>query len=747
MSRCRIVIVSLLGALPHAARPAPPTQPASTQASRPTTTQATRPARKPLTWDVLYGEKRVSFRGEYLRIEGWLDDRHWLERRDGRLMKVEALTGKSEPAYDDAALEAALKRCGDFDDDTARSKARRPDVWSGDRSCVLIRHNGHLYFYRFANRRLVRLTRREARRRVVGLTRTGRYAVFVIDNDLYAIETRTGRQRRLTRDGGPTRLNGILDWVYQEEIYGRGRWRGWWASDDERRIAFLQLDESEVPGYAILNPLEAHPEPQIVRYPKAGEPNPRVRLAVVSPAGGKPQRVDLDRYGSQILITHVSFAPDGRLVFCVQDREQTWLDLCVADPDRGRVRRLLREHGPAWTEFLQAPLWLRDGSFLWLSERDGWRHLYRYDANGRRLARLTRGDWEIRTLYGVDDHQRYAFFSATRDTRLQNHVYRVPLDGGSIERLTEPGFSHRVQFSPGLRLFVDTYSNRVTPPRVMLRWSDGQLVRVLSDEKLEALDEYEWTEPKLVRIPARDGFALHAMIIEPPRIDPDRRYAVWCEVYAGPGLQTVWDSWGGGRMMADQLLAGRGVIVVRTDPRSACGAGAVWRWQAWRRLGLLELRDIEDVIRWVLEHEPADPKRVGITGHSYGGFMTSYAMTHSTLFSAGVAGAPVTDWHNYDTFYTERYMLTPRRNPRGYEASSVWKAAGNLHGRLLIVHGSIDDNVHFQNTAQLIDALQKHEKIFDLMVYPRDRHGIGHGWKHYRRLRWDWLGAHLGLTD
>lgn len=739
-----IVIVSLLLVLPRPARPAPP---ATSQASQPATTQATRPAKKPLTWDVLYGRKRVSFSGTYVRIQGWLDDHHWLERRKGRLMKVEALTGRATPAYDDAALEAALKRSGDFDDQTARIKARWPDVWSRDRACVLIRHNGHLYFYRFAKRRLVRLTRLEARRRAVGLTHTGRYAIFVIDNDLYAIDTRTRRQRRLTRDGSDTRLNGILDWVYQEEIYGRGRWRGWWGSDDERYVAFLQLDETHVPVYRILNPLEAHPEPEIERYPKAGEPNPRVRLGVASLSGGPVRWVDLSRYGPQILITHVSFAPDGSVVFCVQDREQTWLDLCLAEPRRATFRRLLRERGPAWTEALRAPLWLRDGSFLWLSERDGWRHLYRYDATGGRIARLTRGDWEIRTLYGVARDQRYAYFSATRDTRLQNHVYRVPLSGGAVERVTAPGFSHRVQFSPGFRLFVDTFSNRATPPRVMLRWADGALVRVLSDEKLKALDEYAWSEPRIVWIPARDGFRLHAMIIRPPNLEPDRRYPLWCEVYAGPGSQTVWDSWGGGRMMADQLLATQGVIVVRTDPRSGCGAGAVWRWQAYRRLGLIELRDIEDVIGWVLRHEPADPQRVGITGHSYGGFMTSYAMTHSTLFSVGIAGAPVTDWHNYDTIYTERYMLMPQHNARGYEISSVWKAAKDLHGRLLIAHGAIDDNVHFQNTAQLIDALQKHERVFHLMVYPRDRHGIGNGWKHYRRLRWAFLREHLGFKD
>ncbi len=721
----------------------PQTQPAR----GPATTRASQPARKPLTWQTLYGEKPVNFSGRYARIAGWLDEGHWLEWRKGRLTKVAALTGKAEPAYDVTALESALRATGEFDDQAARDKARRPDVWSADRSCVLIRHHGHLYLYRFARRRVTRITRDERPRRVVGLTRSGRYAIFVCHNDLYAIETSTRRLRRLTRDGSPTRLNGVLDWVYQEEIYGRGHWRGWWASPDERHVAFLQLDETGVPVYRLVNPLEAHPHLQPQYYPRAGETNPRVRLGIADLATGRLRWVDLKRYGRPMLITHVSFDPDGHVVFCVQDREQTWLDLNVARPASGRVTRLLRETGPAWVATLAPPVWLADGSFLWLSERDGWRHLYRIGADGRRAVRLTRGDWEIRSLYGVDRARQWAYFSATRDSRLENHAYRLSLQDGRIERLTDPGFSHRVQFNPGFSLFVDTYSNLTTPPQVALRFVDGALARVVSENRVEALEQYVLSKPRLVWVPARDGFRLHAMILRPPVVESGRRYPLWCEVYGGPGAQTVWNAWSGSRMMADQLLASQGVIILRTDPRSASGAGAVWRWQVYRRLGRIELRDIEDAVRWVLEHEPADADRVGITGHSYGGFMTTYALTHSEMFSVGIAGAPVTDWHNYDAVYTERYMQTPQHNIAGYEASSVWKAAKDLHGRLLVAHGSIDDNVHFQNTAQLIDALENHEKIFDMVLYPRDRHGFGHGYKHWRRLRWEYLRQHLRLAE
>jgi len=775
----------------------PATQPETQPATQPETQAATQPetqpaVRKPLTPEATHGKHRVDFDGSYASGMQWLDDgRHFLHRRDGRLMRVDALSDQAEPAYDQDALEAALRACGDFDERAARRCAERPMLWTNDRSAVLIEHNGHLYFYRFAERRLRKLTRSAISdraspgapsRRIVHLSANGAAVSFVRDNDLYVIDTRNGKQRRLTRDGSGTRLNGILDWVYQEEIYGRGRWRANWWRDDAEYLAYLQLDESRVPLYTLLDYLPHASQTEQTHYPKAGDPNPAVRLGIARRKTGRTVWVDLSRYdGAQILIVRVAWAPDGRLLFSVQDREQRWLDLNDADPRTGRMRTLIHEAAPAWLEPIAHPHWLPDGSFLWLSERDGWRHIYHYSRDGTLLRRITAGDWSVRSLHGCDPRSGFVYFSATGtdaatptaaktagqqppattaqatpDDRtsaagqpamcnlpfavpssdvFETHACRVPLGGGPVERLTEPGYSHSASFDPTFTYFFDTFSNVATPTQVHLRRADGTLVRVVSENKPPALDEWLWTPPQLLRIPNRDGLPINLRIIRPPDFDPQRKYPVWCGVYGAPGAQSVRNHWGGSGMLLDQYLAQQGYLIVDCDPYQASGAGAVSAWHAYRRLGQTELSDLEDAVRWLIEHENADPERIGISGYSYGGFFVAYALTHSKMFKLGIAGAPVTDWRNYDSIYTERYMQTPEHNPDGYTAASVVAAAGNLHGRLLLVHGLRDDNVHFQNTAQLIDALQQAGKMFDLMIYPQDRHGIDHGSEHFRELQ------------
>jgi dipeptidyl-peptidase-4 len=257
------------------------------------------------------------------------------------------------------------------------------------------------------------------------------------------------------------------------------------------------------------------------------------------------------------------------------------------------------------------------------------------------------------------------------------------------------------------------------------------------------LREYRFVPPELHRVPTRDGFMINALLTKPADYDATRRYPVWVQVYAGPDSQTVRNAWNSRQGVTNQALANEGMVVWQVDPRSASGAAPIASWQCYQRLGQTELLDIEDSLRWLIDRGVADPQRIGITGHSYGGYMTSYAMTRSTMFACGIAGAPVTDWRNYDTIYTERYMRTPANNPEGYEQGCVWNAAKDMHGRLLLAHGMMDDNVHFQNAVQLINELQKHKKMFDLMIFPQDRHGFARGAEHYRELMWDFIRERL----
>lgn len=721
-------------------------------------------APRPLTREVLYSDEPPDYSPELPRGLRWeADGLHYVQHIDGVPTRIETQTGEVRGEAVDAELRAALRASGRFDDAAIKRLSREPIDWSDDRARALLEHAGRHYVFDRGRGELWAVTRDGRTYELLTLGPAGRIVVFVRDHDLYAIDADSGRERRLTRGGGETLLNGKLDWVYQEEIYGRGNWRGFWISPDDRHIAYLQLDESRVPVYSIVRQFEGRPQTEQTRYPKAGDPNPVVRVGVVPAGGGATEWVDLSRYdGAEILVTQASWSPDGRLILAVQDREQTWLDLLAVGPGAGVARRLLREAPPGWIEPIRAPYWLSDGSFLWISPRSGHRHLYHYSSQGRLLRQVTDGPWEVRELHGVTPGSGQVYFSGLKDTPLERHAYRVSLSGVSHaggrlsldappERLTELGYDHDVEFDAAFTAFFDTYGNVTTPTRVALRRADGRLVRMLSEGGAPALSEYIWSPPRIVRLRARDGFPLHGRLIMPPEagegfaggetggaVGASKRYPVWVSVYGGPGSQTVRNRWDA-RLALDQYLAQQGYVVWDFDPRSGGGHGAAAEWRAYKRLGQVELRDIEDGVRWLIDEGIADPQRIGITGHSYGGYMTAYALTHSKLFALGVAGAPVTDWRNYDTIYTERYMLRPQDNPEGYDAGSAVVGAADLHGRLLLVHGLIDDNVHFQNTAQMIEALQKAGKQFDLMIYPRDRHGIWAGRDHYRALTLDYV--------
>ena len=304
-------------------------------------------------------------------------------------------------------------------------------------------------------------------------------------------------------------------------------------------------------------------------------------------------------------------------------------------------------------------------------------------------------------------------------------AYRVKLDGSGMTRLTKTEGSHAANFDPTFSYFIDTWSDAATPSQVRLYKSDGTLERAIEENKVAALKEFKLSKPEFLKVKTRDGFEMEAMMIKPPNFDPTKKYPVWSHTYSGPHAPQVRNAWGGANYMWHQMLAQKGYIIWVCDNRSASGKGAESTWTAYKNLGVGELRDLEDGVEYLKTLPYVDGARVGINGWSYGGFMTSFAMTHSNAFKIGIAGGTVTDWNLYDTIYTERYMLTPQNNPDGYAKTSVTKAAKNLSGKLLLLHGTMDDNVHMQNTIQFVYELQKAGKEFELMVYPKSRHGVG----------------------
>ncbi|HVR71541.1 MAG TPA: S9 family peptidase [Vicinamibacteria bacterium] len=681
--------------------------------------------------DIYHPDRKVDFDGAPPRDLAWIDDAHYLWPRKAageevEFLKVEALTGRTVPLYDPARVEKTLGTLdGATPEDARRAARQRTQTFNGSRTALVLEVAGDLYYYDLAGHRVRRLTRAKGREEEPAVSPDGARVAFVRDHDLYVVDVAGGAERRLTTDGSANVLNGKLDWVYQEEIYGRGKFRAHWWSPDSRRLAFLRLDETAVPRYTVLDEIPRHGEVQTYPYPKAGDPNPKVSVGVVAVSGGATVWADTRAYGDEILVVGVGFTPESdQLVLEVQDREQTWLDLNLADAATGALRRVLRETTRAWVEPQGGPRWLPDGGFLWLSERTGWKHLYRYARDGGGGRAVTSGSWEVRELYGVDARGGWAYFSATERNPLAPDLYRVKLDGGAVQRLSAAPGTHSALFNPSFSLYADTRSDLTTPPQVRLFRADGTLARVIDDNPVPALARYRLAEPERVQVPTRDGFLMDAILIKPPDFDPSRKYPVYQHTYGGPHAPQVKDAWGGTGYMFHQLLAQRGIVVWICDNRSASGKGAQSAWPAYKRLGELELQDVEDGLDWLARQGWVDTARIGIGGWSYGGLMVTYALTHSDRFAMGIAGAPVTDWHNYDTVYTERYMLTPARNPDGYRRTSSVLAADRLRGRLLLMHGSVDDNVHVQNSLQFAHALQKAGKPFEFMVYPRSRHAV-----------------------
>ncbi len=701
------------------------------------------PPKRRLTFDLLYGSKPPSFSGEPAAFVQWIDDDHYLQSRDGQMHRVHAATGRAERQLEMETLQVALKGHELFNEEIAQQVA------DGDliaitkaRDAVLFRHLDDLFYATLDGNKIVRLTQTPGHEELATFSPDGSRVAFVRSNDLYAATVSNGHEFRLTHDGSSLVRNGKADWVYFEEIYNR-RWKAFRWSPDSRQLLFQRFDDSPVGTFVVPDNGNFQQEVERERYPKAGQPNPLVRLGAVSSDGGPVQWVDLTRYSPDaMLITHFGWRPDGVAYLYVQDRTQRWLDFNQWSTADVNCSVLFREETKAWVDNPGDPIFRKDNSFLLTSERNGWKHLYLFDSAGKNAQQITDGCWEIRAVHGMDPKETSVFFSATKDSHLATNLYRVQLEGGDVRRLSPGAGSHRTILNPSFTRFVDSVSDHRTPTQVYLRNCDGQLLRMVDTNPVAELRDYDLRPVELIQIKTRDGVMLEASLIKPPGFDPERRYPVWLMTYGGPHAPSLRDAWYGGRTF-EQLLAHMGVIAFRCDPRSASGKGAVSTWSAYRQLGVVELRDLEDAVGWLRKQPFVDADRIGMSGHSYGGFLTAYALTHSTNFCAGIAGAPVTDWRNYDTIYTERYMSTPQDNPDGYRKTSVVESASQLHGKLLLLHGARDDNVHFANSVQLAHALQEANKQFEMMVYPQNRHGIRGD--HYQRLRIDFIRRSLGL--
>ncbi len=684
--------------------------------------------------DIFDPAKRVNFSGTPASPRWLKDGVHYIVASKDRsawprLLKVNAITGKSEPFYDGAKMEAAFVALPGFNKDVAHRLAGQTTYQLNPAETgVLINYASDLFYYEFGSERAVRLTSTPEEEVGEAFSPDGRMVSFIRDNNLYVEDIGSQRRERaLTRDGNAKLLNGRLDWVYQEELYGRGNFGAYWWSPDSTRIAFLQLDERPVPTFVVVDHIPYDQSVEDTPYPKAGDPNPIAKLGIVNAAGGEVRWVDTYKYPAEDrLIVRVGWTPDGkRVVYQAQNREQSFLDLNSANPDDGKSSTMFREHTKAWVEVVDDGLrYLKDGSFLWLSDRNGWRHVYHYGVDGKLIKQITNGEWDARSIDEVDEARGIVYFSSSEHSFIANHEYSIKLDGAYMTRLTQAEGNHRASFNSSASHFIDSWNDASTPTQVKLYDAAGKLVRAVDENKVEVLKQYKLGKVEFLNVKTRDGFTMEAMMIKPPDFDPSKKYPVMSYTYSGPQSQSVRNSWGSTRYLWHQMLAQKGYIIWICDNRTASNKGVNSASPLYKNFGELELRDLEDGYAWLKSQPYVDGSRIGLWGWSYGGFMTSYALTHSQTFKIGISGGTVSDWRNYDSIYTERYMQTPQNNSDGYWKSSPVHYAKDLHGKLLLIHGAIDDNVHMANTVQFLYELQKSGKQVQFMVYPKSRHGV-----------------------
>jgi len=591
-----------------------------------------------------------------------------------------------------------------------------------------------LFLLDLAASRFERLTRTAEKESIPRLSPDGRRLAFVRANDLFVLDLATRAESRLTSDGSASILNGALSWVYWEEVFDHEDAGLWWSPDGSA-IAFLRTDESAV---SVVDFVDFKPPvPRVItqRYPKAGGANPSVRLGIVEVGSGVIAWMDPQAAPYEYVVA-VEWSPDSRRVAVqTENRLQTRLDLYFADRASGKPTRVLTETDAAWVNTHDLEFIEEGKGFLWSSERDGYTHLYRYRADGTLLNPVTKGPWSVRgsgsfaaaplgAIVAVDEPRGLVYFTALEKSPVERHLYRIRLDGSGLERLSREDGVHRPRFSPDARFYVEAHSGRATLPSLSLHDADGGLKAELAPRRTDLLAGLDPQYPELLTVPAADGTPLQACLLKPKSFDPARRYPVILHVYGGPGAPRVLDRWDG-YLWFNQLLLEEGYVVASIDNRSATAASRTHETSVARRLWSDgELGDLVAGVRWLKAQPWVDPARVGVWGWSGGGMFTLVALTRSKEFKAGIAVAPGTDWRYYDTKFTEAYMKPPAENPDGYEHTSLVARAKDLHGRLLLVFGTYDDNVHPQNSWAFADELVKAGIAFDLMAYPMRQHGI-----------------------
>jgi dipeptidyl-peptidase-4 len=681
---------------------------------------------------------------------GWLA---WRDAEGRRLELVDAESGKGRVLLREADLEGERPATPGGREVPMRGIGRagpRNLLFSRDGKSLFLAWRGDVHHVHLATGARTRLTRTLSPISDVNVAPDGRAISFVRDHDLWAVLLRPDgpKEIRLTEGGSETLRNGDLDWVYPEELDIS---TGSWWSPDATRVAFLRLDETRVPRHAVADPSTPGEARVSQFYPRPGDRNPTPSVGVLGLDGAAPTWLDLGD-DEDVYVPWVAWHPSGppwRVIVGVLDRAQQRFEARVLSPDGAPPEVLWAEEHPKWVDVPPAPRVLPDGGgFLWRSRKDGFWRVWRQPLGGGEARALTPADREAGAVLAVDAKAGTFLYEGATDDLRRTTLMRGRLDGtGSPETLLGGEWNHAVSASPNGRWLVDTTSLSTVPPTTTLRRADGTEVRVLARQTTPAHEALRLVSPEWLTVRAADGVALSAVLWKPPGFDPARTHPLIVHVYGGPGSSIVRDTWRGAGSYYTELLARDGFLVLAVDGRGTGGRGKDFETVVHRRLGLPELDDQVAAVREIAKRPGVDGERVGIWGWSYGGTMACLAMARApTVFHAGVAVAPVTDWRLYDSIYTERYLDRPEENPDGYRDTAAVSFAKDVRGALLLMHGIADDNVHVANTLRLGTALLTAKRPFDQMLYPACGHGIGGAANHvdvYGRIR-EHFRRHLG---